>query len=220
MEIVPTAQTATTRKAAAAADEGSATAAAASDFDTYLTLLTTQLRNQDPLNPTDSTEFVAQLASFSGVEQQIRTNDQLEAILGALGGGSSAGLAAWIGKEVRAPAPGAFAGAPLEIATTPNPDADAAVLVVRNDFGQVVARRSVDPKAEQISWNGQDALGQSLPYGDYSFEIEAYKGENLLGSEPGQVFATVTEVRIEDGAQILVLDGGTKVALEDVTALR
>lgn len=219
MEITPTSQTqAQTGKAKT--DETPATGAAASDFDTYLTLLTTQLRNQDPLNPTDSTEFVAQLATFSGVEQQIRTNDQLKAILGALGGGASAGLAAWIGKEVRAPAQGAFAGEPLDIATTPNPEADAATLVVKNDFGQVVARRSINPEAEEVTWDGKDALGASLPYGDYSFEIEAYKGDELLGTEPGQVYAKVTEVRIEDGAQMLILDTGAKVALEDVTALR
>ena len=217
MEITPTAQAQTGK---AKTDATPATGAAASDFDTYLTLLTTQLRNQDPLNPTDSTEFVAQLASFSGVEQQIRTTDQLKAILGALGGGASAGLAAWIGKEVRAPAQGAFAGTPLDIATTPNPEADAAVLVVKNDFGQVVARRSIDPKAEEVTWDGKDALGASLPYGDYSFEIEAYNGDKLLGTEPGQVYAKVTEVRIEDGAQMLILATGAKVALEDVTALR
>ncbi len=217
MEIVPTSQTATPKKAAAGTP---ATGAGASDFDTYLTLLTTQLRNQDPLKPTDSTEFVAQLASFSGVEQQIRTNDRLESILGALGGGASAGLAAWIGKEVRAPAKAAFTGAPLEIATVPNPKADAATLVVRNDFGQVVARRPVDPKAEQVSWDGRTALGDSLPHGDYAFEIEAYEGGALLATQPGQIFAKVTEVRIENGAQMLVLDGGTRVAIEEVTALR
>ena len=221
MEITPTAQTTTAKKAAAGTgDDSSSMGASASDFDTYLTLLTTQLRNQDPLNPTDSTEFVAQLASFSGVEQQVRTNDHLKSILGALGGGTSAGLAAWIGKEVQATAQGAFAGAPIEIGIAPNPDGDGAMLVVKNDFGQVVARQSIDPKAEQLTWNGQDALGQSVPYGAYSFEVEAYNGDALLGTTPGQVFATVTEVRIENGAQILVLDGGAKVAVEDVTALR
>jgi flagellar basal-body rod modification protein FlgD len=220
MEIVPTNQTAAATAKKPAIEDASAMGAATSDFDTYLTLLTTQLRNQDPLKPTDSTEFVAQLASFSGVEQQIRTNDRLESILGALGGGSSAGLAAWIGKEVRAPAKAAFSGAPLEIETVPNAKADGATLVVTNDFGQVVARRAIDPKAEQITWDGRTALGDGVPYGDYSFEIEAYDGETLLGTEPGQIFAKVTEVRIEDGAQVLVLDGGERVALEDVTALR
>ncbi|MBA3326649.1 MAG: hypothetical protein H0T41_15730 [Rhodobacteraceae bacterium] len=229
MEITPTAQTATAQGAAAQTaaaakkqkgEEPAATGAAATDFQTFLTLLTTQLKNQDPLKPMESTEFVAQLASFSSVEQQIRTNDRLEDIFDALGGGTSAGLADWIGKEVRAPAQGNFAGVPVEIEATPLDGADRAVLVVKNDFGQVVARRAVEPAAEALSWNGQDELGASLPHGRYGFEIESYAGEDLLGTAAGQVFATVSEVRIEDGEQILVLEGGAKVALEDVTALR
>lgn len=57
-----------------------------SDFTTFLNLLTAQLRNQDPMNPTDSTQFVAQLAQFSNVEQAVKSNKTLDAILGALGG--------------------------------------------------------------------------------------------------------------------------------------
>ena len=58
-----------------------------SDFTTFLKLLTAQLRNQDPLKPLDSTEFVAQLATFSSVEQQVKTNDTLATIQQLLGGG-------------------------------------------------------------------------------------------------------------------------------------
>lgn len=50
----------------------------AQDFDTFLTLLTTQLQNQDPLEPTDSNEFTRQLVSFAGVEQQIQANENLQ----------------------------------------------------------------------------------------------------------------------------------------------
>ena len=61
-----------------------ASGALASDFETFLKLLTSQLRNQDPLKPLDSTDFVAQLASFSAVEQQVNTNTKLDQLLGAL----------------------------------------------------------------------------------------------------------------------------------------
>ena len=53
-----------------------------SDFDTFLKLLTTQMKNQDPLNPIDSTDYATQLATFSGVEQQTRTNQLLESLSG------------------------------------------------------------------------------------------------------------------------------------------
>jgi flagellar basal-body rod modification protein FlgD len=58
------------------------------DFQTFLQLLTTQLKNQDPLNPMESTEYATQLATFSGVEQQVRTNELLESL--------SSGYATWV----------------------------------------------------------------------------------------------------------------------------
>lgn len=210
-------------KSAAAKEETDAEAkarTAAADFQTFLTLLTTQLRNQDPMKPTELTEFVAQLASFSAVEQQVRTNDRLEAIYGALGGGASAGLAAWIGREVRAPAQAGWSGVPIQIEAAPLEGADSAALVVTDDFGKVVARRAVDPKDGTLTWDGADALGQALPYGLYSFAIESSRDGKTIGVEPGQVFAKVSEVRIEDGEQILVLDGGGRVGVDAVTAIR
>lgn len=194
--------------------------AIAGDFETFLTLLTTQLRNQDPLKPMESTEFVAQLASFSSVEQQIRTNDQLAKMLEVLGGGTSDGLALWIGKEVRAPGKGDFAGLPVDVEVTPLAGADRAELVVKNDFDQVVARRTVDATAETLTWDGLDDVGNSLAHGRYGFTLESFQGETLLDSQAGRVFAAVTEVRIKDGEPVLVLEGGSQVALEDVTALR
>jgi flagellar basal-body rod modification protein FlgD len=226
MEITPATVTAAAAQATAKSSDATATAPAtdgaapATDFQTFLTLLTTQLRNQDPLKPMESTEFVAQLASFSSVEQQIRSNDRLDRILEVLSGGSPAGLASWIGKEVRAPVKAAFDGRPVEIAVAPEPRADAAVLVVTNDFGQEVARRAVDPAASTLAWDGMDASGRSLPHGTYGFEVERFAEEEPLGRSPGNVFDRVTEVRINDGTPMLRLAGGGEVALDAIDALR
>ena len=59
-----------------------------SDFDTFLRMLTVQVQNQDPLNPVDATDYATQLATFSGVEQQVLTNDLLTGLQDLLGGGS------------------------------------------------------------------------------------------------------------------------------------
>ncbi len=190
------------------------------DFDTFLKLLTTQLQNQDPLKPMESTEFVAQLASFSSVEQQVRTNERLEQIFEALGGGSSAGLASWIGREVRSPGKAEYNGAAVPIETTPLEKADRATLLVTNDFGTVVAKRDVDPKASSLSWDGLDALGNALPNGLYSFSVESYAKDDLIGTTPAEVYSEVTEVRIEDGTAHLLLKSGSKVGVSDVSALR
>ena len=117
------------------------------------------MKNQDPLKPMESTEFVAQLATFSGVEQQVRANDRLDAIIEVLGGGA-AGLAEWIGREVRAPGKAAFEGEPVEVGFAPVEGADKAWLVVRNDFDQVVARLPVDPAADTVDMGRHRRHGQ------------------------------------------------------------
>lgn len=76
---------------ASAADQ--ARQAASSDFDAFLSLLTAQVRHQDPLAPLDSTQFVEQLATFSSLEQQVTTNDHLETIAAMLAGNLSNGRA-------------------------------------------------------------------------------------------------------------------------------
>ena len=217
MEINRT--TSATTPQAKAADTAT-TSGVAGDFETFLTLLTTQMKNQDPLKPMESTEFVAQLASFSAVEQQIRANDRLEAILEALSGGNAAGLAEWIGREVRAPAKADFSGEPVEVGVAPVEDADKGVLVVKNDFGQEVARLSVEAGAESVTWDGRDDMGNPAAHGLYSFILESYKGETLLGSQTGKVFTTVAEVRIVDGGPVLVTADGSQVPLDEISGLR
>jgi len=218
MEITPTSPATTPAAARASETDGSAGALAA-DFQTFLTLLTTQMRNQDPLKPMESTEFVAQLATFSGVEQQVRANDRLDAIIEVLGGGA-AGLAEWIGREVRAPGKAAFDGEPVEVGTAPVAGATKAWLVVRNDFDQVVARLPVDPAADTVEWDGSDGMGNAQPHGSYSFAIESFDGEALVDTQAGTVYATVTEVRVADGDPVLVLEDGSRVTLDQVTAVR
>lgn len=190
------------------------------DFDTFLKLLTTQMQNQDPLQPMDSTEFVAQLASFSAVEQQIRTNDQLESILGALSTGN-ANLAAWIGREVQAPASADFSGDPIDVGVTAADGADKTMLVVKNDFGTVVSKTQVDASSGTVTWNGTNSTtGTTVADGSYSFSLESYDGDTLLGTEAGKVFTEVTEVRLVDGSPMLVVADGSQVALDDVSAVK
>ncbi len=103
-------------------------AVAEADFETFLSLLTAQMRNQDPLKPLESTEFVAQLASFSAVEQQIRSNERLDEIFDALSGGPGAGLADWIGMEAETTAAARHEGGPLDLKVSPAAGADRAAL--------------------------------------------------------------------------------------------
>lgn len=215
----PTGGAPATPKTAAGSASDSAKTAINADFDTFLKLLTTQMQNQDPLQPMDSTQFVAQLASFSAVEQQIRTNDQLGSILSALSTGN-ANLAEWIGREVQAPVGAEFTGDPIEVAVSAKPGADKTMLVVTNDFGKEVSRTEVNATSGSVTWDGTDSMGTTVADGRYGFRLDSYDGENLLGSEAGRIFAGVDEVRIVDGSPVLVVGGGTQVALDQVSAVR
>ncbi|MEC9433850.1 MAG: flagellar hook capping FlgD N-terminal domain-containing protein [Pseudomonadota bacterium] len=196
-----------------------ALATAAGDFETFLTLLTTQMRNQDPLKPLESTEFVAQLAAFSAVEQQIRSNDRLDAIFTLMSEGGEAGLAQWIGKEVQAEARARFDGEEIAMETMPLAGAKRAVLMVSDAAGEPVARIEVDPAATDIVWDGRTANG-AAPDGLYGFEVAYFSADESLGSSPGLIRDRVTEIRLGGEAPALRLAGGDEIAASAVVTLR
>ncbi|SDX16904.1 flagellar basal-body rod modification protein FlgD [Albimonas donghaensis] len=201
------------------ADAEDALATAAGDFETFLSLLTTQMRNQDPLKPLDSTEFVAQLASFSAVEQQIRSNDRLDAIFDLLSDGGDTGLAQWIGKEVQAAALARFDGEPLSVETTPVAEAERAVMVVTDADGTEVARINVDPSASLLSWDGATATGEA-PEGLYGFKLDYYSEDSHIGEAPGLIRDRVTEIRLGGETPMLRLAGGDEIEAETVLSVR
>ena len=201
--------------AVATAAKAESTTDIASDFETFLKLLTTQMRNQDPLKPLESTEFVAQLATFSSVEQQVASNKSLSAIETLLSGGAS-GLAAWLGAEVEAEAPLSWDGAPVRVRVDPDASAERAYLVVRDAEGAVVHRESVDPAATELIWTGTGGTQGAL----HSFEVERWAGEEQIDGAAGRVFAEVVEVRPGTDGAALILSGGVQVSEGAVTAVR
>ena len=207
--------------AAARAEDAGDRAALASDFQTFLSLLTAQMRNQDPLKPIESTEFVAQLASFSTVEQQIRANDRLDAIHDALTRGEGAGLAEWIGREVRtAEVLRREAGARAEVEVAPLTGAERAELIALDETGAEIGRVAADPAADRLTWPGRTAAGDA-PAGRHRYEVEYFAEDRSLGRIRGEVAAEVTELRLggAEGPRLL-LAGGGEIAPEDVSAVR
>lgn len=192
----------------------------ASDFETFLSLLTAQLQNQDPLQPIDSTEFVAQLAQFSSVEQQVATNETLDEVLAALRGEEVASLGQWIGREVETRAALRFEGDPVLLSTEPDPSATSAFLKVTGLDGAVVSSQPADAGASTLSWDGKGFDGGTVPEGFYRFTVERSNGDAPLPDDLPSGYALVTEIRLDDGAPSLVLESGDVRALTDVTALR
>jgi flagellar basal-body rod modification protein FlgD len=195
--------------------------AISSDFETFVRMLTTQLRNQDPLSPMQSTDFAVQLATFAGVEQQTQTNTLLRDLGGAFGVGSIGALAGWIGMEARTSGPMHFAGAPLELFAQPSAGADRNVLVVSDREGREIGRSEVRVEDGRFVWSGQTGTGQVLPGGVYSLKLESYAKGETLGNSDVEGYATVTEVSsTESGESEVVLSGGVRLPAAAVTALR
>lgn len=192
-----------------------------SDFQTFLKMLTVQIQNQDPMSPMQSTEFATQLATFAGVEQQVRANEQLAGLSKQLNISTMAQLSGWIGMEARVSAPVHFSGAPVTLAPNPPLIADSADLVVRNAQGLEVQRLPLPVSGAPIEWAGTDGYGDPLPAGTYWFELEARAKGEFLGSVPVEHYAYVREARGNSTGGIdLVFDGGISVAASDATALR
>lgn len=191
-----------------------------SDFDTFLKLLTAQMKNQDPLNPIDSADYATQLATFSGVEQQIRTNDLLASLGSQMSVLGMSQLAAWVGQEARADVAVWMDGDPVTLQIAPAIGADSAVLVVRDSSGRVVSREAAPRNAGQYNWLGKDATGGALPRGLYALSLESYSGETLLGETAVESYAQIIEARNGPSGATLVLEGGVEVPANKISGLR
>ncbi len=197
------------------------TRALTSDFETFLKMLTIQLKNQDPLNPVDSSEYAVQLATFSSVEQQVQTNDLLKSLAAQLGASGMAQMGAWVGMEARSPAARAFDGStPLTLSTETAKTADRAQLVVTSANGREVQRLDLPARGGEVQWAGTDAFGYALLPGLYSFSVDSFLGDDLLANTPVQSFSRIVEARIDGGQTLLVTEEGAAISTDKVTAMR
>jgi flagellar basal-body rod modification protein FlgD len=217
--LTPAAAKASAAQAAPADDKKSG--ALTADFNTFLTLLTTQMKNQDPLQPIESTEFVAQLAQFSAVEQQVQTNDKLSALTEALSSSSASALADWLGTTVRAVAPAQFSGAPVAgYPASPPPGADKATLVVQDASGKTVAELAFKPGDESVTWNGKTASGADAPAGAYTMTARYVDKAGATTTGEVETYTRVVEARRVDGEAVLSLEGGARVKADAVSGVR
>ena len=214
------AATTTTTAAPAASTKGAASLVPTSDFQTFLKMLTVQMQNQDPLNPIESTDYAVQLATFSGVEQQVQTNQLLNSMATQFGLMGMSQLAGWVGQEARAAAPVWYSGTPVTLSPNPAVTADAAVLVVKDAQGNLVSREDMPASTDPYQWFGADAGGDPLPEGKYTLQLESWRDGELIQTDPVEYYGRVIEARGGSGGTRLVFEGGIEVDATAITALR
>jgi len=190
------------------------------DRDAFLNLLITQLQNQDPLNPTDSTEFTAQLAQFSSLEQLGNVNENLKQLQNFQASINNSQAVSLIGKQITATGnsleltAGRLAGCDFEI------DEDAAVVVasIYDNTGEFVTSfegRNLTAGQHTLNWDGTDKNGNPAAPGNYTFELMAadVDGNNI---QTTTFFSgSVNKVVFENNTTFLI-SGGQKVALGDI----
>lgn len=192
-----------------------------SDFETFLVMLTAQLQNQDPLNPMDSSDYAVQLATFSGVEQQVLTNELLRGLEAGGDTMSLATLAGWVGLEAFTEGTTYYGGAPVDFTVDVPVQAEWAQLVIRSDSGAEVKAVALKPGQTRAVWDGTWSDGRAAATGTYVAELHYYTGGEtapVVSALAG--YTRIVEVRQNDAGFEVVLDGGAVMAVEEVTALR
>ena len=178
--------------------------------DAFLKLLVTQLENQDPLNPTDNTEFVAQLAQFSSLEGIQNLNTSLGGMKGSMEALQKYGSASLIGKNAKAESSSfVFDGSPRKLGFSIGSDASAATLVITEPSGKVVRELDlghVKAGYNEAEWNGANAGGTQATLGLYSFSVEAKGADNKEIAGKTFIKGPVTGVSLGDN-QALYMDG-------------
>lgn len=181
----------------------------AEDFDDFLILLTTQLQNQDPLDPADSTEFTNQLVSFAGVEQQINANQRLESLVSLGLGTSFASSLNYVGKDVNYISSEAhFDGSnPITVDYTINGASADTTINIFSEDGDLVFTRPVsdDEIIESFEWDGRDTNGILQPEGTYSVRVDALDGQNNALTTTTVVTGHVSGVETQNGTTFLLV---------------
>ncbi len=191
----------------------------------FLKLFTTQLQNQNPLDPTKNEAFVAQLAQFSQLEATTNMATQLTSFVTSMTGDRMLNGAALIGKKVAVEgAPVVMSGGqPVQGVVTLPAGADGMTLQVFDSQGNLVREQIAGvqpPGALTLTWDGMDSTGNAVADGTYSFKATINSG-GVISTPAVQTLATVRSVSQADAASPLMLqvDGGLSVPLSNVTRI-
>ena len=193
----------------------------AATFDQFLTLLTTQLQNQNPLDPLDTNQFTQQLVQFSGVEQQLKTNSQLETLVAQNKASHLSAAANFVGTTITAD------GATTVLAdnkaqwSLKSPSAASGVFTITNQDNQTVytETRAISPGQQNFVWNGRDANKVALPPGDYRLSIAAKDANGRSVAVSTEIEGRVDQIRFDGDRPVLIM-GGQPIPYERVRTIQ
>jgi flagellar basal-body rod modification protein FlgD len=198
----------------------SALASLTDNYQTFLKMLTTQLQNQDPTSPMDSSQFTSELVQFAGVEQQINTNSNLTQLIQLAQGSSVEQSSQMLGKHIRATSSQLSlqqGNAQVDFnVTAPGPVA----IAVTDSNGNALYSTMVTAAqgGNSWTWNGQTSAGPTVPDGAYTVMVNAVATDGSTTALPFTIEGTATSVQ-EQGSTVLVQLGALSVNMSAVTAV-
>lgn len=199
-------QAATT--AATAATSGSALGDLSGNLNTFLKLLMTQLQNQDPTSPLDTSQFTSQLVQYSSVEQQIQTNTNLTSLIQLGQGNEVVATASLLGKQAEVTSDHLALQSGAATVKFDTNTAGPVNVVVTNSAGQQVATATLDATvgSNTWKWNGANSAGNVQPDGSYGVTVLQTDQSGNTAALGTSVVGTVTGV--DSNGTIVTVDMG------------
>jgi flagellar basal-body rod modification protein FlgD len=181
----------------------------ASNFTTFLQLLTTQLKNQNPLDPLDTNQFTQQLVQFAQVEQQMKQNDQLSTLVALDKTAQSTAALAYVGATVVVDGSTAQLDSSGATWSFNVPKPSTATVTIKDATGQTVYTGSfaVNPGDQKFTWDGRGTNGQQWPAGSYTLSATALDASNQPVAISTEVEARVDSVDFTHNPPLLSING-------------
>ncbi len=177
------------------------------NFDQFLTMLTVQLQNQDPLSPMESAEFTNQLVMFSQLEQDIKSNENLENVIALQQAAETTAALSYLGKDVKAQSSIVLLdGGETDFAYDMPAGADTASITIFDADGNIVTTLPAEtaPGQHSLTWNGEDGQGVLQADGIYSILVNAVDADdNPVGPATVYFTGTATGVTHESGETLI-----------------
>jgi len=195
----------------------------AGNFDTFLQLLTTQLQNQDPLSPMDSTQFTQELVEFASVEQQINTNTNLQTMINLQQTSEATAALQLVGSTVTVGGSSATlsnaTNSPATWSLT-SPSVATGTVTITTSSGQTVYTGpvSLSTGTQSYTWSGQGTNGTTWPDGTYKLSIAATGANGQPVTVSTQIQGTVTGANLSSTPPTLTVNGQS-VQISQITSI-
>lgn len=198
-----------------------ANASMGSEYSSFIKLLTAQVKNQDPLSPMDSTQFVQQLATFSSLEQLVNSNTALSSIASMISDLNGLMASQWLGQDVTfSSAWMPFTGSAATFSYEAPLGTTNSTLTVKDADGNAVWTETLAPGETVFKWNGQQTNGETATVDKmYEFVIDYYEDNTFKGTAVPNVITKVTDILSDNGVLRLGTASGLTVDLSQARRL-